>query len=219
MPLPRAQVLEGTLQELTNFEELIRSIDAAGWNTRSRCDGWTVGDVCRHVTGSITAIATGKFEDLVGPEATARQVAERQSMGNHEVADELATSMKPVKDLVAVIDDAAFDGPAPVDVPSMGFGIEAIWYDAWLHGEDIRSALGRPATTGPGLTAAVSHISDTLQVNNFGPARIELSGFAPLVFGSGGPTIAADPTAFVLAATGRLDAASLGLDPKVNIYA
>jgi uncharacterized protein (TIGR03083 family) len=220
MPLSRTEVLDGTVQELANFEDLIRSIDAAGWDTPSRCDGWTVGDVCRHVTGTIAAIAAARFDDLVGPDATARQVAERQGASPTQLADELHNSMKAVNDIVATIDDAVFAGPPPVDVPgTMGFAVEAIWYDAWLHGEDIRTALGRASAAGPGLKAAVSHVTDTLRTRDFGPATIKLDGYPPLLFGDGGATVATDATAFVLAATGRLDPTTVGLDASVNIYA
>ncbi len=65
----------------------------------------------------------------------------------------------------------------------------------------------------------MSHISDILRSNGFGPATIEIAGFDPLVFSTGGSTVKADPAEFVLAATGRLDPTSIGLDSKVNIYA
>lgn len=36
--------------------------------------------------------------------------------------------------------------------------------------------------------------------------------------GTGGPVLRADPLCFLLAATGRVDPAELGMDESVNIY-
>lgn len=220
MPLPRTRVLPGTLRELADFEALIRAVPAGAWDTPSRCAGWTVGDVCRHLTGTIAAIAAGNFDDLVGPDATARQVAQRQGMTAEQVADELRDATKVAADITAAIDDTAWDGPPPVDVPgTMGFAVEAIWYDAYMHGDDVRAALGRDSVRGDGLAAAVSHVTDALRQREWGPARVALDGFDPVIFGTGGPTVAGDPLAFVLVATGRVDPSTLGLDGTVNIYA
>jgi uncharacterized protein (TIGR03083 family) len=221
MPLARTEVLAGTTQELADFEDLIRSLDPDAWATPSRCAGWTVGDVCRHVTGSTSAIATGRFDDLVGPDATARQVATRQTMTPAQLADELHQSAKIAADLTTAIDDAAWVGPPPLDIPgTMGDAVEAVWYDTYLHGEDVRAALRQPPRKGPGLRAAVSHIAFLLGDRDWGPATLKLEGIEEVVVGrGGGRTVTGDPLAFVLAATGRLDPAPLGLDATVNIYA
>jgi uncharacterized protein (TIGR03083 family) len=220
MPLPREEVLPGTIQELAGFEALIRSIDAAGWVAPSRCEGWTVGDVCRHVTGTIAAIAAGAFDDLVGPDATSRQVAQRQGMSRDQVADELHDAAKVAADITVAIDEAAWVGPPPVDIPgTMGDAVEAIWYDAYLHGDDVRTALGQPSVRGDGLRASVSHVATLLADRQWGPATLGLDGIDRFAVGTGGPVVSGDPLTFVLVATGRADPALLGLDASVNLYA
>ncbi|MHB8464105.1 MAG: maleylpyruvate isomerase family mycothiol-dependent enzyme [Acidimicrobiales bacterium] len=220
MSLARSEVLTGITKEFADFEELIRSIDATAWASASRCAGWSVGDVCRHVTGGLAAIAAGKFEDLVGPDATARQVAARRDKSQEAVADELHEAAKVAGDLMTAVDDAAWAGPPPLDIPgTMGDAVETMWYDTYLHGDDVLTALGRPSRRGGGLRASVSHIALTLTSNGWGPATLALDGIEPFTVGGGGPAVTGDPLTFVLVATGRADPAQLGLDAKVNIYA
>ena len=63
-------------------------------------------------------------------------------------------------------------------------------------------ALGLPSEPGPGLAASVAYL-DAMHARR--DVAVDAAGIEPL--------------AFVLAATGRLDATTVGLDPSVNIYA
>jgi hypothetical protein len=137
------------------------------------------------------------------------------------VADELQQATKVVGDLAAGFDDAAWSGPAPAGIPgTLGEGIEAIWYDAYVHAEDIRSALGRQPERGPGLRVSVSHLADLLGRRGWGPAVLALDGLDEVpVSGGGSRRITGDALTFVLVATGRLAAEQIGLDRSVNVYA
>jgi uncharacterized protein (TIGR03083 family) len=220
MGLPREETLTGTAEELAQFEELVRSLTATQWQAPTRCAGWAIGDVAAHVTGTIADIATGRLAELAAPDASARQVAERRGRPPREVADELQQATKVVGDIAAGFDDAAWSGPAPSGIPgTLGQGIEAIWYDAYIHAEDIRSALGRQPERGPGLRVSVSHLADLLGRRGWGPAVLALDGLDEVpVSGGGGRRITGDPLTFVLVATGRLAAAEMGLDRSVNVY-
>jgi uncharacterized protein (TIGR03083 family) len=220
MVLPREQVLEGTIAEYASFEELLRSLDAKDWAAPTRCEGWTVADVAAHVTGTIADVAEGRFTELAAPDAPERQAAERRGRTAEQVADELHERAKIAVDIGAAFDDAAWAGPAPADLPgTLGEGVEALWYDTFVHGDDIRAAIGRASQPGPGLRAAVSHVTDILTQQGQKPATIALEGMPELaVSGGGGQRITGDPYAFVLAATGRGDLNALGLDDSFNIY-
>jgi uncharacterized protein (TIGR03083 family) len=220
MTLPRQEVVTGLQDELGRFEALIRSLGEDEWSAPTRCEGWSTGDVAAHVTGTLADIVNGRFDDLGTPEGTQRAVGERRGRTNKEVADELAEVAKQGTAIMASFDDAAWAGPAPTPVASsLGEGVEALWYDAFVHAEDIRAATGRPSEPGPGLKASVSHCADLLSQQAWGPATLVLDGqpeFA--VSGGGGRRIEGDPLAFVLVATGRQDPATLGLDETVNLY-
>jgi uncharacterized protein (TIGR03083 family) len=219
--LPRAEVIPGLQDEYGRFEELVRSLDAKELAAPTRCEGWTAGDVAAHVIGTMTDITSGRFDGLGTPEATQRAVDERKGRSAAELGDELQQTIKVAKDLLLALDnDQAWDGPAPGDLGiPLSEGVEALWYDAYLHGEDIRAAIGRPSTAGPGLRASVSHVADLLTNNAWGPATLALEGQDEFpVSGGGGRRITGDPLEFVLVATGRQDPSTFGLDETVNIY-
>lgn len=220
MTLPREEVVAGFSDELVRFADLLRTIDAKEWKAPSRCDGWTAADVAGHVTGQLADIVNGRFDGLGTPEVTERQVVERRAKSPDEMADELDEAAKIGNDILTSFDDAAWAGPAPAGVPgTLGAGVEGLWFDAWVHADDIRAAIGRPSEPGPGVRASVSHLADLLTDKGWGPATIAVSGLEEFpVSGGGGQRVEGDPITFVLVASGRTDASALGLDPAVNVY-
>jgi uncharacterized protein (TIGR03083 family) len=221
MPLPRAEVLSGHIDELGRFESLLRSLDAEDWRRPTRCEGWTVGDVAAHVVGTVRDIGDGRLDGLTSPERQTAMIEDRKGRSPAEVADELREVTKVVADIGAGIDDDAWAAPAPAGLaPTLGEGVEALWYDAYVHGDDIRAATSRPSVDGPGLRASVSHLSDLLTGKGWGPATLALDGMEEFpVSGGGGRRVTGEPLPFVLVATGRRDPTILGLDPGVNVYA
>jgi uncharacterized protein (TIGR03083 family) len=220
MTLPREEVVAGFTNELGEFEKLIRSISPQEWTTPTRCEGWTAQDIASHVTGQLSDIVNGRFDGLGTPEVTQRQVDERRGKTPDELADELAEAVKVGNDILGSFDDAAWSGPPPLDIPgTLGEGVEGLWFDAWVHADDIRAALGRGSEPGPGVRASVSHLADLLTHQGWGPATIAVAGLEEFpVSGGGGQRVEGDPIAFVLVASGRKDASTLGLDPEVNVY-
>ncbi|MGQ0831432.1 MAG: maleylpyruvate isomerase family mycothiol-dependent enzyme [Microthrixaceae bacterium] len=202
MALPRDVVAEGIVAEMKVFEDLLRSLDGAEWEQPSRCVGWTVGDVARHVVGSMADVVAGNLDGLGTPEVTAREVEERQGRSAAEIADELSEVATASVALLAVFDDAAWVAEAPGGYDgTLGDGVEALWYDFWLHADDIRAATGRASEPGESLKAGISHVVFELDKRGW--------------TGEIGP----DPMAFILAATGRGDASSLSVPAPINIYA
>lgn len=203
MALDRQRVSQGLLDDLERFEDLIRGLSAEEWEQPSRCEGWTVGDVARHVVGGMADVAAGRLEGLGSPEVTAREVAERAGRSPAEVADECAEVRKAAAGMLPMFDDDAWAGPSPGGYEgTLGDGVEALWYDAWLHADDVRAALGRPTEIGSGLPGAVSHVAFELSKRGW-------DGDVP----SSDDEEAA--VAFVLSATGRAPLQ----DGLVNIYA
>lgn len=202
MALPRDQVSDGLLTELDRFEQLIRPLGADEWDAPTRCAGWTVGDVARHVVGSLADVAAGNTDGLGTPEVTEREVAERAGRSPGELADECAEVRTAAAGLLPLFDEDAWAGPSPGGYEgSLGDGVEALWYDTWLHADDIRAALGRPSEPGDSLTGGLSHVAFELRKR----------GQADAVVG--------DPFTWVLVATGRADGTALGADAPPNIYA
>lgn len=121
--------------------------------------------------------------------------------------------------LLETLSEEMWDGPSFTDPHhTLGFAVEAIWFDAYLHGEDIRAAIGAPPSRGPGLRCAVHHVAAYLAHQGWGPATLALAGADAVDIAGGGTPITGDPLDFVLAATGRGNPAALGLDDTVNVY-
>jgi uncharacterized protein (TIGR03083 family) len=220
MALSLQEVRDGIAAEHTAFAALLRELDDDEWKRPSRCEGWTVADVAAHVAGSMAEIVAGELEGQGTEPVTARQVAQRRGRTNDELAEELEGAAKGSADLLAVFDDAAWAGPAPGDYQgSLGDAVEALWFDAYLHADDIRAAVGRPSVRASGLKASLSHVATMLDQRGWGPATLAFDGFDEFDIGGGGKRIDGDALAFVLAATGRADPSTVGLGPDVNIYA
>ncbi len=221
MTLPREDVSAGLVAELDDMEALLRSLDDADWVKPSRCEGWTAAGVAAHAVGGIADVVNGRLDGLGTPEVTQREVDERAGRSPSDLADEAATVRKQAADMLTMFDDAAWEAPAPGGYDgTLGDGVEALWFDLYMHADDIRAAIGRPSQPGDGLRASASHIATELTKRGWGPATIALDGLPEFaVGGGGGQRITGDPIPFVLAATGRSDPGPLGLDAGVNLYA
>jgi uncharacterized protein (TIGR03083 family) len=217
MALSRSAIEDGFVRENGDFADLLRSLDDEAWAKPTRCEGWTVAGVAAHVTGTLADIVAGNFEGLGTPEVTQREVDERRGRTPDEVAAELDAATKAAADLLRAFDDEAWNGPAPAGIPgTVAQGIEALWYDAYVHADDIRAAVGRPTERGPGLEAAVSHLAWYLEGRDWAPATLALDGVDEYKVGGGGRKVTGDAHEFVLAATGRADPKPFGV---VNVYA
>ncbi|HET6792910.1 MAG TPA: maleylpyruvate isomerase family mycothiol-dependent enzyme [Acidimicrobiales bacterium] len=220
MTLGRSEVVAGIQAELEGFGRLIAGLGDRQWATPTRCAGWTVADVAGHVVGTAADVAAGRFAELAEPDAPDRQADERRGRTPAQLADELAGARDGLIGLAAAFDDAAWAGPLPAGLPgTVGFGAEGIWYDAYVHGDDIRVALGLAPERGPGLAAAVSHLAGLLDERGWGPATLELDGVPVFEVGGGGRALRGDALVFVRVATGRGDPDELGLTGPVNVYA
>jgi uncharacterized protein (TIGR03083 family) len=220
MTLPRDVTLTGMEAEYRAFAELIGGLSAADWDRPSRCANWRVADVAGHVVGQLTDVVNLRLDGLGSPETTQRQADERRGMPPTELAEELLAGTKLAADMGAGFDDAAWAGPLPTGGGTLGSGVEALWFDTYVHADDIRAALGRASERGAGIRPSLSHLAQLLSDRGWGPAELHFEGYEAFpISGGGGRAITGDPFVFVMAATGRTDAANAGLDPTVNVYA
>jgi uncharacterized protein (TIGR03083 family) len=215
--LTRHQVLQGTFDEWELFAELVAGLDDAQWSTPSRCEGWQVRDVAAHVYGTAHDVLAG----TVGQRTADEEAAAHRHLSQRELAAELRSAVTGLQPLVAAIDsDAAWASPSLAPGLTIGEGMLALWYDTWIHGDDIRAAVGLPTVRGGGLIAAVAHVAEQLGKREYGPVRLALHGLPEVAVGAAnGQAISAEPHHFVMVATGRTSAAELGLESSVNIYA
>lgn len=220
MTLSRDVVVPGMTAEYGEFVELVKGLSAEQWEAPSRCAGWRVADVAAHVVGQLSDVTNLRLEGLGSPEVTERQVEERRGKGPGDLAAELEGAASAASALVAAFDDDAWNAEGPQGNGStLGYGLESLWFDTFLHGDDIRAAAGLPSVVGEAVLPSISHISQVLTEQGYGAATLKLAGVPEFaVSGGGGDVITGDPMAFILVSTGRAPASSLGLDEAINIY-
>ena len=221
MTLSRQDTSIGFPPELESFRQLILSLDDKQWAAPSRCSGWTVADVAAHVVGTMADVANGQLEGLGSPEVTEREVAERRGRSRQEIADELEGVTKVAEDMLAAFDETAWQQPSPGGYDgTLGQGVEALYYDTWLHADDIRAPLGQTSPRTGGLRAAVHHVAFEASKRGYGPVTLALEGIEAIPVGDGeGPLVGGDAVEFVLVGTGRKPGEPGAFGGVPNIYA
>jgi uncharacterized protein (TIGR03083 family) len=212
--LDRTTVGNGAIAEYEAFADLLDTLDPQEWRAPSRCVGFEVRDVAGHVVGLAEDVSKG----VPGSRTAEQEAATVREDTPAQAAARLRTAITSLRGLLAVLDDAAWAGPSPVPDVSLGHGVLTLWYDTYVHADDIRAATRRPSERGNGLEASVAYLAAELEQRGWGPASLALAGIGRYEVGQGGAEVAGDPLQFVLVATGRADPATLGLDASVNIY-
>lgn len=211
----QAQVLQGLADEHAAFAALVAPLSEEQWRTPTRCEGWQVCDVAAHVAANVVESVDGTIGDRT-PDEQARAL---RGGSPAEIADLAGTAVGRLLGFLGRLDDAAWQSPSPVAGRTIGNGILTLWYDTFVHNDDIRAALGLPREHGPqSLAASVCWLTHELARLERGPLTLDLDGLPPRRIGAGGPTVTGDPMRFVLAASGRTDPAALGLDESVNVH-
>jgi uncharacterized protein (TIGR03083 family) len=212
--LSRTVVAHGCRDEYAAFASLVESLSASEWSKPSRCEGFEVRDVAGHVIGLAEDVPAGKPGTRNAQEEAASVRGDTPAVA----AARLRAALEAIIPLLDGADDAMWATPILGDM-TLGEGVLLLWYDAFVHADDIRAATGRPSEHGAGLGASVAYLAAELTKREFAPSTLALTGMARYDVNGGGPAITGDALSFVLAATGRADATALRLDPSVNIYA
>jgi uncharacterized protein (TIGR03083 family) len=212
--MKRAEVIAGLFAEYDAFVELISQLTSEEWQTPTRCEGWEVRDVAGHVTGNVVDSMTGE----IGKRTPGEQARAFRDGAPAELAERLREATARVRPFFESLSDDDWAKPSPVPGRDLGNGILTLWYDVFVHADDIRTALGRPSERGPGLEASVHWLAGELERLERGPVTIALDGFGEREIGTGGPVLRGDPMRFVLVATGREDPAEFGADESINVH-
>jgi uncharacterized protein (TIGR03083 family) len=212
--LERTDVARGALDEYEAFAALIEPLDAADWDAPTRCEGFLVRDVAGHVVGLAEDVAKG----VPGSRNAEEEAATVRGDSPAQAAARLRTALDTIRVLLDSLDDETWNGPSGVPDLTFGRGVLTLWYDVYVHADDVRDALGATSERGPGLAASVEYLAGELTTKGWGPATLALDGLPRHDVGDGGREITGDALQFVLVATGRADPATIGLEPGVSIY-
>jgi uncharacterized protein (TIGR03083 family) len=212
--LVRTDVARGVLDEYESFAALVASLDAKAWEAPTRCTGFEVRDVAGHVIGLAEDVVKG----VPGSRNAEEEAASVRGDTPAQAAARLRAVIESLRPLLDALDDDMWNGPSGVPDLTFGRGVLTLWYDAFVHADDIRAALGHPSESGPGLAASVEYLAGELTTRDWGPATLALEGLPRHDVRGGGGEITGDPMQFVLVATGRAEPATMGLQPGVSIY-
>jgi uncharacterized protein (TIGR03083 family) len=210
----RVRTITGLLDEYGSFAELIGALNGSDLARETRCTGWQVRDVAGHVVGQALDAVSG----TIGTRTPEEQAAALRGESPTALAARLHSAMDSVARLATAFDDAAWSAPSPVPGLTLGQGVHALLNDAYVHGDDVRAALGLPFEAGPGLHASLDFVLGAL-------LRDDAVAAEPAVARLLGVSVSHFPRQtgmavheFLLAATGRGDPAGLGLPDSVNIF-
>jgi uncharacterized protein (TIGR03083 family) len=216
MSLRRTDTIEGLEGEWAAAASFIGGLSEADLDRPTRCEGWTVRNVAAHVVGGVLDIAEG----TVGSTTGHQHVDERASHAAGLLADELRAGAATAMRILRSIDDHIWAQPSPFPGLTTRQGVEALWLESFLHQDDMRDALGAPPQPEGGFALEVSlrHVAEEMGKHGWNKTTLALDGVPKIRIGPGGAAITGNPMEFLLAATGRIPAEKIGLDPKVNIY-
>jgi hypothetical protein len=88
------------------------------------------------------------------------------------LADQLRAATEQFAQLATVFNDTAWASLSPIAGLSIGQGVHALLHDAYVHGDDIRAALGRPFDPGPGLYASLDFV--LVATGRLDPDRLDM---------------------------------------------
>ena len=210
----RVRTLTGLLDEYGSFAELVGALNGSDWTRETRCTGWQVRDVAGHVVGQAVDAVSGTIGDRTPEE----QAAALRGESPIALAARLQAAINSVARLATAFDDAAWSAPSPAPGLMLGHGVHALLNDAYVHGDDIRAALGLPFEAGPGLHASLDFVLGALLRDDAVAAEPAVARLLRVSVSHFPRQTGMAVHEFLLAATGRGDPAGLGLPDSVNIF-
>jgi len=139
-----------------SIEELCRDLTEDAWKTGTDCPGWSVQDQLSHLAGSESSILgrpapdhtprdTSYVKNDIGRHNEA-VVDYRRPLPGHRVLSEFQEVTGERLTLLRAMGESDFDAPAqtPIGPGAVRDYLAIRIFDAWVHEQDMRRALGRP---------------------------------------------------------------------------
>ena len=134
------------------------------------CPGWPVRDVLAHCAAALTRVATGRLHAFT-PELNEIDVAQRRDWPLPRLLSELAGGYLTAGPVIA----------------EAGGRLDPIGLGEWVHGGDVRAALGEPlAYESDGFDDACILLAELTRRRNVPPVEVSLPG-RTLRLGAAGP--------------------------------
>jgi uncharacterized protein (TIGR03083 family) len=149
---------------------ILRRTAGPAFDRPTACPGWSVRDVLAHCSAALTRVVTGRLHAFT-PELNEADVAERRGWPLPRLLSELA-------------DGYLTAGPA---IAVAGGRLDPVGLGEWVHGGDVRAALGEPlAYASDGFDDACILLAELTRRRNLPPVEVSLPG-RTLVLGAAAP--------------------------------
>ncbi|MGB3482489.1 MAG: maleylpyruvate isomerase family mycothiol-dependent enzyme [Mycobacterium sp.] len=158
--LDRNDVLPALFGSWEAIERLLTGLPEQGWNTPTSLPGWRVHDIASHVIGSeslLAGVPTPEADcDVSALDHVHNEIGVLNECWVRHLRDNSPDDMLArLGDITATrtatltgMADSAWNAPAmtPAGPDSYGRFMRVRTFDCWMHEQDIREALGRPAS-------------------------------------------------------------------------
>ena len=139
---------------------ILRGTPSSAFGLPTACPGWSVRDVLGHCSAALSRVITGDLHEFT-PEQNEADVAERRPWPLPDLLAELGRGYQLAGGVIA---DA-------------GGRLDAIALGEWIHGGDVRAALGEPlAYASAGFGDACALLEDWARVSSVPLTEVHLPG-------------------------------------------
>jgi uncharacterized protein (TIGR03083 family) len=153
---------------------ILRRTPEPAFDRPTACPGWSVRDVLAHCSAALTRVVTGRLHAFT-PELNEIDVAQRRGWPLPRLLSELAAGYLTAGPVIA-------EGGGRLDPIGLG---------EWVHGGDVRAALGEPlAYASDGFDDACVLLAELTRPRNIPSVEVSLPG-RTLWLGAAGPGRAA----------------------------
>ena len=205
----------GCLAQYEAFAGSSRALNEKTNGTPSRCGHGQARDVAGHVVGLA--------EDTAAGVPGSRNSEEEAASVRHESPAGAPARLRAATATPQSLDrrDRRRRVERASGVPdlTLGEGVLTLWYDTYVHADDIRAAVGDASPNGvTASTRRSRYLAGQLTAKGWGPPRSCSTVRAGTTSAAAAAEITGDALQFALVGTGRVEAECMGLEPDVNIY-